>query len=197
MTEDGKKILEFIKEIRRFSVEIASLLKTVDDLMERNRWVTVTGSTTYASSSQSLDIPKRWYPYDMFRFYKNANYKDILTYTSIILDEDPWLMVEPPLTPINEPLITAGYFHYNKGEKIEVNSTKDNYWWARFYEYAENRKDDGTIYGSKENWQEDWGEEYPFHTFEIFGYPLVAVTNANEVESKIVKPLLDLLPLQS
>lgn len=192
MTEDGKIILEFIKEIRRFSEEIASLLETVDDLMMRSRWVTIIGSTAYASSSQSLDFPKRWYPYDLFRFYKNQHYTEILICISIILDEDLWLMGKPPATPIYEPLITASYFHYKKGEKIEVNSSKDNYWWARAYENLEDRIDDGTPYIC-----EDWIEESPIQSSEHFVYPLTSVINAADVESKIVKPLLDGLPKQS
>jgi hypothetical protein len=189
MTEDGKKILEFVKEIRRFSEEIALLLKTADDLMKRSGWVTIKGNTAYASSSQSLDIPKRWYPYDLFRFYKNQHYTEILICISIILDED---LEEPPATPINEPLITANYFQYKKGEKIEVNSTKSNFYWARVYEQKKDRKDDGTPFIP-----DDWEDDSPIQSSKHFGYSLTSVKNAADVETKIVIPLLDDLPKQS
>ncbi len=191
MTEDGKKVLDFIKEIRRFSEELASLLETVDDLMMKNGW-TATGGTTYANcSSQSLDLAKRWYPYDLFRFYQNQKFKSILTFVSIILEEDIYWMEEPPATPINEPLISAGYFHYNKGEKIKLDT--GNYWLARWHEFIENRKDDGRIY---DKWQENWEEigENPFHSYMCFGYPLISINSTAEIESKIVKHLLDNLP---
>lgn len=35
--------------------------------------------------------------------------------------------------------------------------------------------------------------KYPFRSYKCFGYPLVSVTNATDVESKIVKPLLALV----
>ncbi len=98
-------------------------------------------------------------------------------------------MGEPPATPINEPLIIASFFNYKTGEKIEVNSTKDNYWWARVYEKSEDRIDDGTPYIF-----EDRIEESPIQSSEHFGYPLTSVINAADIESKIVKPLLDSLP---
>ncbi|MDO9098222.1 MAG: hypothetical protein Q7U60_08880 [Candidatus Methanoperedens sp.] len=152
MTEDGKKVLEFIKEMRRLSEDLASLLKTVDDLMIKKGWRTATGSLTYANeSSKSLDLPMRWYPYDLFRFYQNQNYKSILTFVSIILEEDIYWMSKPPATPINEPLISAGYFVSYEKEDIIVNN--NNYWWARWYEKKENRIDDGRI------WQEDYKDE--------------------------------------
>lgn len=152
MTEDGKKVYEFIKEIRRFSENLALLLKTVDDLMIKKGWITATGNLTYANeSSKSLDLPMRWYPYDLFRFYQNQNYKSILTFVSIILDEDIYWMSKPPATPINEPLISAGYFVSYEKEDIIINT--NNYWWARWYEKKENRIDDGRI------WQEDYKDE--------------------------------------
>lgn len=244
MTEHGKKIIEFIKEIRRFSEELASLLKTVDDLMKKNGWITATGNLTYANeSSKSLDLPMRWYPYDLFRFYQNQNYKSILTFVSIILEEDIYWMSKPPATPINEPLISAGYFVFDNEEDNIVKK----YWWARWYELKENRVDDGSIWHedyknetiiTKEQWnqfEKYWNktdyadltidafskilgkdikipegiekeeiankfketveamEQIDFRSFKCFGYPLVSVTNATDVDT-IVKRLLGELP---
>lgn len=254
MTEDGNKVQEFIKEIRRFSEELTLLLRTVEPLMNEERWITATGNTAYASSSYSLQNAKRWYPFDLFRFYLNPKYPLILAFVSIILEEDKWM--GEPKTPINEPLVTAGYFVFDNKEDTNLNG---NYWWARWYELMENRIDDGRIWQEdckdeiripQEQWKqfdEYWQKtEYedltieaiskilrkditipegieteknlddnlanqnvadefyeavkamkqknPFHSFKCFGYPLISVTNAADVESKIVKPLLDLLP---
>ncbi|GFO95881.1 hypothetical protein ig2599ANME_0062 [groundwater metagenome] len=150
MTEDGKKVLVFIKEIRRFSEELTLLLKTADSLMNKKGWITATKNTTYASSSNSLQDAKRWYPFDLFRFYHNSKYPLIVAFVSIILEEDEW-MGEPPKTPITEPLVTAGYFVFD--DKEDINLSSENYWWARWYELKENRIDDGRI------WQEDYKNE--------------------------------------
>jgi len=74
MTEDGKKIIEFFKEIRRFSEELALLLQTTDSLMYKDDWITATRNTTYSSSSYSLQEAKRWYPFNLFRFYMSFGY---------------------------------------------------------------------------------------------------------------------------
>jgi hypothetical protein len=149
MTEGGKKVIEFIKEIRRFSEELTLLLKTAESLMNKDGWITATGNTTYSSSSYSLQEAKKWYPFDLFRFYRNSKYPLILAFVSIILEEVEW-MGEPP-TPITEPLVTAGYFVFDNKEDIIVNN--NNYWWARWYELMENRIDDGRIE------QEDYKDE--------------------------------------
>lgn len=256
MTEDGKKVHEFIKEIRRFSEELTLLLRTVEPLMNEERWITATGNTTYASSSNSLQNAKKWYPFDLFRFYLNPKYPLILAFVSIILEEDKG-SDESPKTPITEPLVTAGYFVFDNKE--DTNPSNGNYSWARWYGLKENRIDDGRIWQedfkdeiciTQEQWKqfkEYWDNTYyadltieafskilgkdikipegietekkpdddeanqivadefydtikamkqknPFRSFKCFGYPLTSVTNAADVESKIVKPLLDLLP---
>jgi hypothetical protein len=150
MTEDGKKVIEFIKEIRRFSEELTLLLKTAESLMNKEGWNTATKNTTYASSSNSLQEAKRWYPFDLFRFYRNSKYPLILAFVSIILEEDNWT-AEPPKTPITEPLVTTGYFVFDKKEDVIVKN--ENYGWARWYEMKENRIDDGRI------WQEDYKDK--------------------------------------
>jgi len=94
---------------------------------------------------------------------------------------------------LTEPLITAGCFDYGKGKHVS-NNWKNWYWHARWYGYMENRIDDGRIYAPKENWQEDWGAEYPFQSYKCFGIPLISITNASDIESKIIKPLIELIP---
>ncbi len=246
MTENGKKIMEFIKEIRRFSEELTLLLKTAESLMNKDGWITATGNTTYSSSSYSLQEAKRWYPFGLFRFYNNSKYPLILAFVSIILDEDEGVD-EPPKTPITEPLVTAGYFIFDNKENID----NLKYRWARWYELKENRIDDGRIWQedyknetiiTKEQWKQFdkywWDTEYEkltidafskilgkdikipegietekvadgfkktietmphidFRSFKCFGHPLVSVTNATDVELKIVTPLLDQLRKES
>lgn len=148
MTENGKKVIEFIKEIRRFSEELALLLQTIDSLMYKDDWITATRNTTYSLSSYSLQEAKRWYPFNLFRFYTNSKYPLILAFVSIILEEDKW-MDELPKTPITEPLVSAGYFVFDN--KVDINNIKHK--WARWYELKENRVDDGSI------WHEDYKNE--------------------------------------
>lgn len=233
MTENGMKVLEFIKEIRRFSEELTSLLKTTESLMNRDGWITATGNTIYGSSSYSLQDAKRWYPFDLFRFYQNSKYPLILAFVSIILeeDEDKWIkwMDESPKTPIIEPLVTAGYFIFQNKEDITLKNEKritqqqwrefENYWNETLYkdltidafskilekginipEAIETEKNPNEELANKKiadafyEIVKSMKPKNPFRAFKCFGYPLMSVTNATIVESKIVKPLLDSLP---
>lgn len=186
MSEDGEKILKFVKEIRKLCHNMSLLLMTVDEQMGSKDWEKA-GNTAIADSSASVDIPERWFPETIFRFYKNTKYPNILVFVSILLDDIEYYAKYPE--EIKEPLITAGYFDCGEGEKVE----HWEYYYAKCYGDTENRIDDGRIYQSKENWKEEWGETYNFQSYKCFGIPLISITNASDIESKIIKPLVELI----
>jgi archaellum biogenesis ATPase FlaH len=71
MSEDGEKILKFVKEIRKLCHNMSLLLMTVDEQMGSKDWEKA-GNTAIADSSASVDIPERWFPETIFRFYINT-----------------------------------------------------------------------------------------------------------------------------
>jgi hypothetical protein len=191
MSEDGENILKFVKEIRKLCNKISLLLVTIDEQMGSKGWEKAgvkNKNTAIADSSASVETPERWFPETIFRFYINTKYPNILVFVSILLDDIEYWAKYP--VEIKEPLITAGYF--DNGINNKVDTWEYNY--AKLYGYMENRIDDGRVYESKENWQEDWDDECTFQSYKCFGIPLISMTNASEIEFKIIKPLVELIP---
>lgn len=193
MSEDGENISKLLKEIRKLCNQISLLLVTVDEQMGSNGWEKAgikNKNTAIAYSSASVETPKRWFPDTIFRFYINTNYPNILVFVSIILDDNQIDDFVNYPVEIKEPLITAGYFDNGSNNKVD----KWEHYYARLYGDMENRIDDGRVYESKENWQEDWDPECHFQSYKCFGIHLISITNSSDIGSKIIKPLIGLIP---
>lgn len=196
MSNDGENILKHIKQTRQLCEQISLLLRTADELMTKANWNSE-GNTAISASSASILSPEQWIPIAVFRFYKRKEYRGLLAFISVLLD-DHW---ERKYT-IKEPLLTAGFFDYGKAE------VKDNDWdypFARCYGYL-----------SKEHSLKADGEPFPFEKKmlpldrqgkfsgivpifdggEVFAVPLVSVKNASDVESQITHKLLGRLEKQ-
>jgi len=185
MSEDGKNILSLVKQIRNLCEETSLLLRTVDERMEKKGWDSY-NNTSIAYSSASVQNPKQWFPDTLFRFYKNSRYENILLFVSIILDDDFWGQYVEKIT---EPLITVGCFDFGRGNKV---GEKWEYYYAKLYGYLGNRKDQGEVRESPQGWKEEFGKGWLPEYYKCFGLPLTSITNAQDIESKIVEPLLKL-----
>lgn len=186
MSEDGKNILKAIKQNKKFFEEVALLLKTSDEQMLEKGWY-ADGNAAIYDMSKSLNEPQRWIPYYLFRIYFNDEYENILAYISILLDDDVWGNYK-----ITEPIITAGYFDYG-GNEVDYEP-----WITKWYGYwMEKGREDGIIYEAKKNWKTEFAEKFDwkvhFEFYKFFGIPLTLITNASELESKIVNRLLDMI----
>lgn len=191
MNEDGKNILRMIKENKKIFEEIALLLKTSDELMQKRGWDNV-GSGATNNMSKSLNEPHKWLPHYLFRIYFKEEHEHILAYVSILLDDDIHKSYDDIIT---EPLITAGYFDYGEGNKVKEYES----WYTKWYGYCMKKgREDGIIYEAKNNWKKEWeenfSEKFHFEYYKCFGIPLISITNASELESKIVNQLLDIIP---
>lgn len=189
MSEDGKNILEMVQQIRKLCEQISLLLRTVDEQMSNEGWE-AWNNVVLSESSASLLASEKWFPHELFRFYIREEHPEILVFVSILLDSYSYSGLDKYEDELTEPLVTAGYFDYGQGKKVG----DWEYWYARWFGYMEDRKDDGTIHESKMDWQKGWDETYPFQSYKCFGRPLTSITNAQDVESKIVNPLLGILP---
>jgi hypothetical protein len=197
MNENGKTIIDLIKEVRQLSEDLHLLLSTADGLMKEKGWEPFKNKsikTAMTEHSPSLDIPEEWYPYYLFRFYRKDK-SNFLLFISVLLYNDNEGHYE-----ITEPLITAGYFDYGQ-EKVTFNTFE--YWYAKWFGYLK-EKADGIIHSSDDNWKDKWKTfsnedsriNYPFIKWMCFGLPLTNITNSDELKSKIIKPLIDKLPIK-
>jgi len=186
MSEDGKNILKLLKQIRDLCENTSLLLQTVDERMEKEGWESYS-NTAIAWSSASVQNPKQWFPDTLFRFYTNNSHENILLFVSIILGDDLRGQYGEEIT---EPLITAGCFDFGRSFKVVDDW---DYYYAKLYGYLKNRKDQGEIHESAPGWQEKWGKKYwRAESYKCFGLPLTSITNPQDIETKIVEPLLKL-----
>jgi len=186
MTNDGKNILNNVKQMKIIFKDISRLLETVDDLMEKNGWNPAwkTKNLCLLQTSTSLKKPHQWMPSEIFRFYKkNDGYK--LSFASVLLDDD----LDENYT-ISEPLITAGYFDLGD-KKVDY----PDYGWPRIYGFAKNEEDNGTITPFKGGIElaKDRKYNFPFESGEGFGWPLTSIKNTEDIQNKIIIPLIKLL----
>ncbi|MFA5771963.1 MAG: hypothetical protein WC974_04450 [Thermoplasmata archaeon] len=184
MTDDGKNILEMMRQLRKLDQQLSLLLKSADEQMNRAGWEAF-NNTVMSDSSGSLENPLKWSPDCLFRFYLNGEYPHVLFFVSVILDDD--VQKEYKIT---EPLITAGCFDAGRGKNVKILDWRWRY--AKCYARLENSVHDGEVYASKSNWQKDW-DDSKYKLYKCFGYPLVSISTAEDIETKIVQPLLTLV----
>lgn len=183
MNQEGNELTKLVRQMNALSERLSLLPVTADDLMKNSLWEKYSNTVT-AYISQHVQAPKYWIPNFLFRFYTNQKMSRILAFISILLDED----ADGEYRNLVEPLITAGFFKY-PSEK----STTENlqYYYAKWYGYFGDLQNLKAVI-SDPGWKEKLkkGEEYPFDSFMCFAYPLVQITNAEDINEKIVKPLL-------
>lgn len=186
MSENGINILNTVKQMKIIYKDISLLLKTVDELIGKKYWNPGWEDQSTCFQKSTLNESQEWMPSEIFRFYKNKDDPYRLCFVSILIDDDP----EGYYT-IQEPLVTAGYFNYGKKE-IDVNWS---YWWHRLYGYTNHTKHDGSIApfieGKEPN--KKISHAYLFDVGEGFGLPLTDIKTEEDIQSKIITPLLKLL----
>jgi hypothetical protein len=185
MSTHGRELLAFVQEIRTLSTQLADLLGAADKLMAEESWERATAQNiAHGSSSQSLDQPKKWFPYEVFRFYRQEE-GHAIAFVSVLLDHDRKREYK-----IDEPLMTAGWFEFASTAPNVVPS--DKLWWARFHGYMKDRCDDGTLMqvSPRRDWEAyyraDW---YPFDRACSLGMPLAEITNTAQLQERVMKPL--------
>lgn len=182
-----------VKQVTKFCEQSSLLLRTIDDQMSKEGWEACSNTVTVGGSNSVL-CPECWFPNILFRFYEHNDHKQLLVFVSILLNDD----VDGEYKLV-EPVVTAGYFDYGAGKEVGKNW---EYFYAKWYGYNMKHGNEETIFKSEKNWKEEWlkkfpkddVESYPFESWKCFGLPLISITNARDVESKIVNPLLKILP---
>jgi len=190
LTEDGPKILEAIRYTRNLMEQVALLLQTSDKLLGEIGWECIHGNTTHYESSASLLIPKHWIPKDAFRFYMLADKSwNAIIVVSVLIDD-----VSEGYSAFNEPLITAACLVNDRNISYDdVRKNGYHYWWARYHGWDSGDKNGKISEIGHEDLEEEQESEILYSVGRAtFGYPLVAIKDANDLKAKIVDPLIDL-----
>ena len=189
MVEDAQNILKNIRQTKEIFRAISRLIQDIDEKMCKKGWTAALkkrGKTCISEVSKSIESPDNWLPTEIFRFYKNNSYKNLLVYVSVLIDNDKdgWYTIE-------QPLITAGFFDYGKNKRVNDNWY---YYYACIYGYIMNEKTNDKPISMHEEieCEKDGKLPYLFRSGKCFGLPLVSIKDESDIEKKIVKPLLQL-----
>ena len=182
MTTEGRKVHQAVDQVRTLCAEIALLLSTAEAFLVHADWVPEKVSPA-AGGSTSIDYPRKWVPESVHRFLRHSEHKGLLAFVSVVLEN----LEQPSL--LEEPLVTAGWIDFG-------DSVPD--WWypdiSRWHLYNPKRSNDGTanVFTPNENFARKAREEVLRAC--TLGAPLVAITNAEALEERIIRPLLASLP---
>lgn len=192
-TKEGAELLGFVREVKKFCVQLADLLMAADELMTADGWELATSQNiAYAEPSTSPLKPKQWFLNEAFRFYRKADEPRIYTMISILLDGYSEGGYE-----LKEPLITAGWLQRASDSSPSLIGS-ETLWYRRAHGYAPL----GTSYGSvvtlesRKKWPEEYVAHPRWHQFDrvdTFAAPLVRMSSTEALAEQIVNPLLKMV----
>lgn len=195
MNEDGKKILTLMNQIRTLCMDISNLLETVDSLVAKDGWSTITGKNVAYDNSDAIDKPIRWFPELFYRYYTKEEYLNKLLYVAVILDNRTDSQVYTPegKDKFEEPILTAGYFDYGD-EKIVNNSVwKDVY--CKGYFFSDGLSYDGSIVTLKPENMKCFSDKTTDGSLvnrklKSLALPLIDIKDTAKIEKSVIQPLL-------
>jgi hypothetical protein len=183
LTNPGSDLLKVFDEIRDLFEQIGSLLSTADALMEKSKWKPFKGNLVTSDNSTALPYPRQWMPHYFCRPYANDQRGKVIGSVGVLIG-----MYEQDLPSrqlLSEPLICGSAFQGVTKEQWE-------YEFSMWHVYMPKRKDDGTV--STVDPRIIWkGESNNASKMSSFAFPLLEITDANDLKRRIVDPLLDLL----
>lgn len=194
MTDDSQLVAQTFHEMRRFCSDIALLLKTGEEVFRRHGWTTAQpDKTSVYSQSYSLDRPRGWLPLRFFRYYSHPEFSSTLAYLAVVINLPVGRENEDGTT-----YLTAGAFDYGRSQGWGKGPTSKD---TKLFQWHLVRKD--AAYDGVPTWHKtpfEWSEANQPDKWQqvitgiqsavTLGLPLHEVTDAGQLESQVIKPLL-------
>ena len=185
MSDDGRNILEAIRQIRGLHEDVAALLRTADTAMDERAWKNAKNdNTALFEMSWSIDRPKQWMPWDVLRFYRCDGKPTALASISVSLDDGEGR--------IQEPLVSGACFDFGK----PLASVSYPNWVGVIVKAdVDYEANGGWLEVTHERLEKGWN--FDFRRAWCFAYPLAEVTSEEFLRKRIVGKLLsklDVLP---
>lgn len=187
-SKDGENVIATLSQTRKFLAEVAKLLKTADAAMEARSWSTKGGQAVKVS--KGLNEAYDWLPYFAFRFYENEDQKYLLPFIAVLFDYCDEAIKLPTL---REPLLTAGWYDYSTGGKIEEYGG----YCAVIHVYIDKWKTDGkrlpsnpTMAFPTKSWDRNWVSTLAVKCWSS-ALPLMSFACADDLTQRVVDPLLE------
>ena len=180
MSDDIDGIQAAIRSLRKVHEDIALLLRTAEEQMGSQGWRPSEPSCMRDTSS-NLKTPWKWMPTHVFLFMTNPECRGVLAFVTVILD-DP-----NHLDHVEQPLVSAGWLERPDG-KLEG---KAEYAYCHCHLRMPGRTDDGRVVTASADELRDVGQ---FTRATTLAVPLMSLHNVDDLNSRVVKPLMTILP---
>jgi hypothetical protein len=183
MDATANNVVDGFRELRRFCADVSLMLKTANEMMGEAGWTRISRWTNAIEVSADLDNAESWLPDAFFCFYQHVRLPHVVSFIAVHVDD---LYDE---TPIELPLISAGWANYGVGKDGFEEWAKD-YSTCYSHVWIKNRTDDGTIHSRDA--RETWGNDEVDGQVKLvtFAHPLDEITSSETLKLKIVEPLL-------
>jgi hypothetical protein len=177
--QNGIDCLGAIREVRRLMIDVSKLLLEVDSLVGQEGWELRVGSTAISGGSTSVNLPRNWLPFHVFRFYRNAEFPSTIPCVAVLLD------AEDSKIRWHEPHVSALIMEYEAGSPLPEG-------WqltacANWHLYIPGRKDDGSLNVVVP--RELWPTQTTAKRMTSFVVPLMSIRDQLTLKSKVVEPL--------
>ena len=180
----GSNLLESIKGVRKFFGDLGQLLTASDGIMAERGWEPIGDSTCLFWTSMSISKGTHWVPRIAMRNYLCPEHAPkTLAMISLLIDD---FEMDFSLT---EPAVCASYFVML--DDIPPSECWVERWHACWLGYRDVPLD-GTPY-TIDTSDEHWKPSHRFKHMQVFGRPLVEITNQDLLNQKIITPLLSLI----
>lgn len=178
MTDEGGRILEAIRQVRRLHEDISLLLRTADAAMDESGWKNAkSDSTALHEMSWGIDKPRQWMPWEVFRHYRHEDRRGALAAIAVLLDDGQ--------KTIPEPLVTGTYVEF--GDNYAAG--KHPNWIGALFKATLGNEADGQFFEvRRQQLNKDW--DFSFQTAWCFARPLVTVTSEEFLRQEIVGKFL-------
>jgi hypothetical protein len=183
MNEQGQQLYQALAQARGIFVEIARMLADCDRLMEQHGWI-APKSESVSGISASIHIPEKWTPHAVHRLYrKDGDSNTIKVVAALVEDEH--------LKSVAEPIVTGSRFDTVENDLIGLYGWDHTWWWFKWIQ----KDPDGSPHELKPETYPDAEYAKNFRRFtriRAFGRPLAKMTNTQDLESQIVRPLVEI-----
>ena len=169
--------------IQKLHREIALCLKTVDAYLF-DHWKILGDNNAYGDTSKNIDNADKWAPTLFYRVYiHKKSIPNIMAFVSIVVDD------QNELLEVDNPLVTAGFIDYGKGNKPSSAWQWSDMKVARWHKEGQNKfgieleVPESKIPNNKANAQR----------IRYLHHPLTSVTDKDSLNSLILEPLGEML----
>ena len=190
--EKGEGILKAIRFVRDFMKQVSLVLQDADRLMGDHGWECVHRNIATKGGSNALEGAPKWLPYWACRFYAATDEdSNTLVCISVVMDDK-----HGEYQNFTEPLLAGAVWTFD--DEITHDDILNRKGWGLGWCDANAISDDihdGRIVAHpRETWSEE-EQQGDLHCLGewSFGYPIIQLSSAADIEQKIVKPLLALI----